>query len=98
MNQIKIYKLLHPKTKEPFYVGSTREKYLIVRLAGHIVISKKRRNPLGEFIDSLDECPIIELIEECELDKNKLDRERFWIVELSKNHKLFNQHKTKNKN
>jgi hypothetical protein len=84
----KIYALLHPVTKKPFYIGST-QKLLIQRLAGHITASEKPKSKLSIFINDLvgqGLTPKIKLLE----TTDKYWREAELIQRYSKRHELCN--------
>jgi hypothetical protein len=79
---VKIYKLIHPTTKEIRYVGKTVQS-LKKRLSGHITASKKegKKNHCQSWIYSLlsqNLKPEIILIEECNTNIWE-EREKYWI-------------------
>lgn len=74
----KIYRLKDPITLEVRYVGKTVSS-LEKRLGEHISYSKKGKTHRDNWIKSLPDRPIIELIEECD-DSIWEERERYWIT------------------
>lgn len=78
MKKFKIYCLKCPISKEIRYIGVTTQK-LSVRLSQHIWDSKKRSTMYkSNWINSLSEKPLIELIEEVN-ELNWEEREIYWI-------------------
>lgn len=75
-----IYCIKCPITNEIKYIGQTRQGKK--RFHQHITESKKNnRYPLYRWMKKLEEKPIFEIIEECDLD-NLNEREEFWIKEI----------------
>jgi hypothetical protein len=80
---VKIYTLSCPDTKEIRYVGKTI-KTLKARLQHHISTSKKRKNYNANWIKSItnnNKEPVIELVEECDLNEWEF-WEKYWISQF----------------
>ena len=72
-----IYCLKDPNTKIIRYIGQTIQD-VELRLRQHMWYSTKHKNHLGNWLNSLDNNPLLNIIEKC--DYNKLDeRELYWI-------------------
>ena len=87
---VKIYALLDPNTKQPRYVGKTKQK-LNQRLNKHIY-NKNNNAPINKWIRSkIKEHKNIKisLIEECSEDSWK-ERESYWIKKYKNKYDLMN--------
>lgn len=97
--EVHIYKLCHPITKIPFYIGKT-ESALKQRLSNHLSNSKKRITKKDIIICNLISegyMPIIESIEYIKSIhrgtkryKNFQKREKYWIRKLSNKYPIVN--------
>jgi group I intron endonuclease len=74
--KVYIYVLKHPITNDIRYVGQAVD--LKKRLDHHIQTSKVTNRHISNWIKSLPNKPIIEVIEECD-NTNSNERERYWI-------------------
>lgn len=98
MRKYIIYALLHPETKNPFYVGCTTQS-LEARLYNHLqCVKDKWSSPVYEHIKTLNKHPLIEMLDynENTSKRDALMQELFWINKLkSEGHVLYNRNKQK---
>jgi thiamine biosynthesis lipoprotein ApbE len=92
----KIYKLVHPKTKAPIYVGSTK-RALRDRLKEHMYDNQRKSSLIYDYLQSEKIKPEIVLVEEVEVQNSKelVAREVYWIDKFtSEGHKIYNVNRT----
>jgi group I intron endonuclease len=77
---VSIYTLSDPNTKIIKYIGKTKRS-LNSRLNEHIYASKNKKYPAATWINSLQEKPIIELIDEVS-DNDWQFWEQYWISQF----------------
>ncbi len=86
---IYIYKIIHPTTKAPLYVGAT--KNIKTRSTAHLCPSTGKKEIIA--LRKKGIIPLIEVIEICTLQSAR-KREEFWIKKFeSEGFKLFNGQK-----
>jgi len=91
----RIYQLVCPVKKQPIYVGSTKRP-LNERLKEHVYSRKTSNQPIYDYLFSNKITPIIELLQEVEIESSKdlLLLEWEWVEKLTQNGiVLFNNNK-----